>query len=172
MVTSELYAPPALTPLPFMAFNKHQTHSLMPPAHAQAQDDYDAAALLGEYGSPLYVVSESRLRRDYRDFLAAFSEPFVDTRIAYSVKTNYLAAVCAVLREEGAWMEVVSGLEYELARALDVPAAEIIMNGDDPLLEYHDLARPYRLTPNLVSALPQRQADGKTYILCFVITGG
>ena len=139
MATSELYAPPALTPLPFMAFNKHQTHSLMPPAHAQADDDYDAAALLGEYGSPLYVVSERRLRRDYRDFLAAFSEPFVDTRIAYSVKTNYLPAVCAVLREEGAWMEVVSGLEYELARALDVPAAEIIMNG--PLKTRADIER-------------------------------
>jgi diaminopimelate decarboxylase len=129
MATCELYAPPALTPLPFMAFNKHQTRSLLPPADTHAEDDYDAAALMAEYGSPLYVVSERRLRRDYRDFLAAFSEPFVDTRVAYSVKTNYLPSVCAILRAEGAWMEVVSGLEYELARALDVPGAEIIMNG-------------------------------------------
>jgi len=129
MATSEVYTPPALTPLPFMAFNKHQTRALLPPAHAQGEDNYDAAALLAEYGSPLYVVSEKRLRRDYQAFAGAFSEPFLDTRIAYSVKTNYLPTVCTILREEGAWMEVVSGMEYELARALGVPAAEIIMNG-------------------------------------------
>jgi diaminopimelate decarboxylase len=129
MTICETYAPPALTPLPFMAFNKHQTRSLMPPAHGPEEQDYDAAALLAEHGSPLYVVSESRLRRDYDDFLAAFSESFVDTRIAYSVKTNYLPAVCAILREQGAWMEVVSGMEYALVRALDVPADQIIMNG-------------------------------------------
>lgn len=129
MATCETYAPPALTPLPFMAFNKHQTRSLMPTTQAPEEQDYDAAALLEEYGSPLYVVSESRLRRDYDDFLAAFSESFLDTRIAYSVKTNYLPAVCAILREQGAWMEVVSGMEYELVRALDAPAEQIIMNG-------------------------------------------
>jgi diaminopimelate decarboxylase len=129
MTTCEAYAPPALTPLPFMAFNKHQTRSLLPPAHTQGVQNYDAPALLAEYGSPLYVVSEPRLREDYDEFLRAFSEPFLDTRIAYSVKTNYLPAVCAIVREQGAWMEVVSGMEYKLARALDVPAAEIIMNG-------------------------------------------
>jgi diaminopimelate decarboxylase len=112
-----------------MAFNKHQTRSLLPPTHAHAEENYDASALLAEYGSPLYVVSEARLRRDYGEFLSAFSESFLDTRIAYSVKTNYLPAVCAILREQGAWMEVVSGMEYALARSLDVPAAEIIMNG-------------------------------------------
>jgi oligopeptide transport system substrate-binding protein len=48
-------------------------------------------------------------------------------------------------------------------RQFDQASAEIIMNVYDTLLEYHYLARPYRLTPNLVSALPQRQADGKTY---------
>lgn len=49
-------------------------------------------------------------------------------------------------------------------RQFDQASAEIIMNVYDTLLEYHYLARPYRLAPNLVSELPKRKADGKTYV--------
>ena len=62
-------------------------------------------------------------------FSNAFKSTKVKTQIAYSVKTNYLPAVCSVFREEGAWAEVVSEMEYQLSRALGVPPHEIIYNG-------------------------------------------
>lgn len=127
MATPEPYASPTLTPLPFMAFSKHQSPNVL--VHDNMVDEFQSRELMREFGSPLYVVSESRLRRDFRDFHDAFSEPRIATRIAYSLKTNYLPAVCAILRDEGAWIEVVSGMEYQLARALGTPADEIIMNG-------------------------------------------
>jgi ABC-type transport system substrate-binding protein len=49
-------------------------------------------------------------------------------------------------------------------RQFDQASSEIIMNVYDTLLEYHYLARPYRLAPNLVSELPERKPDGKTYL--------
>ena len=42
-------------------------------------------------------------------------------------------------------------------RQFDAASADIIMNVYDTLLEYHYLARPYRLAPNLVSELPLTQ---------------
>lgn len=92
--------------------------------------------LLRRYGSPLFVLSESILRERFRALRDAFTGPSrgpnvagFAVHIAYSYKTNYLPAVCAILHEEGAWAEVVSGMEYRLARALDRPGGEIVLNG-------------------------------------------
>lgn len=121
------YDAPQLTPLPFLAFAKHQARPILPTAGVE--DGVDIAKLVEQYGSPLFVVSERRLRRDFRDFRDAFTEPGLKTQIGYSVKTNYLPAIVSIAREEGAWAEVVSGMEYDLARALGAPGEEIIFNG-------------------------------------------
>ena len=127
MPERKLYLPPRISQLPFIAFTKHFTPDVRLASEAEA--DYDAVELVSKYGTPLFVISEQRLRHDFRKFLGTFSDRRFDTRIAYSVKTNYLPAVCSILRSEGAWAEVVSGMEYELCRALGFPASEIIFNG-------------------------------------------
>ena len=93
------------------------------------EEPYDIRRLLTAYGSPLFLVSEKALRARYRSFRDTFTAPDIDTRIAYSYKTNYLPALCAILHEEGAGAEVVSGMEYQLARALGVPGELIVFNG-------------------------------------------
>lgn len=127
MVDRKPYEAPLLEPLPFLAFDKHQTRSVA--AAPSFEEEFDLASLMDTYGSPLYIVSEQRLRKDFRRFRKAFSAPWLDTQVAYSIKTNYLPAVCTILRDEGAWAEVVSGMEYDLARALAVPGEEIVFNG-------------------------------------------
>ncbi|MGB8276229.1 MAG: hypothetical protein WCF16_13270, partial [Alphaproteobacteria bacterium] len=69
----------------------------------------EAAGLLARFGSPLFVVFEEVLRGRYRALNTAFGAGGHETAIAYSYKTNYLPAVCAILHQEGAWAEVVSG---------------------------------------------------------------
>ncbi len=91
--------------------------------------------LVHDHGSPLYVVSERTLRRCYNDVAAAFTKRYPRTIIAYSYKTNYLSGICAILHQEGAWAEVVSGLEYEMARHLGVDGPKIIFNGPYKKLE-------------------------------------
>jgi diaminopimelate decarboxylase len=85
--------------------------------------------LLKKFGSPLYVVSEKILRRTYREFFRAFSMRYPKVQIAFSYKTNYLGGVCLIFHQEGAWAEVVSGFEYEIARNLGIPGNKIVFNG-------------------------------------------
>jgi len=88
-----------------------------------------AEALRAAFGSPLFVLSEAALRESYRAFARGFAEAGLRPRIAYSYKTNYLPALCAILHQEGAEAEVVSGMEYSFARALGVPPSGIVFNG-------------------------------------------
>jgi diaminopimelate decarboxylase len=85
--------------------------------------------LVERYGSPLFVYSESAIRRRIRLFRDAFATRYRDVTLGWSYKTNYLKAICALMHEEGAWAEIVSRMEYEKARALGVAGDRIIFNG-------------------------------------------
>ncbi|RYY09864.1 MAG: diaminopimelate decarboxylase, partial [Cytophagaceae bacterium] len=85
--------------------------------------------LLARFGSPLFVLSERQLRRSYQAVQRAFSTRYPRVQLAWSYKTNYLNAVCRVLHQEGAWAEVVSGMELEKALLNGVPGPQILFNG-------------------------------------------
>lgn len=87
--------------------------------------------LLREYGSPLFVISEQRIRRNYQHAVRAFKTRYPKVQFAWSYKTNYLNAVCNVFHQEGSWAEVVSMFEYEKAIMNGVPGNKIIFNGPD-----------------------------------------
>ncbi len=94
--------------------------------------------LLRKYSSPLFVISENRLRDNIRQLKSAFESRYQPVIHAWSYKTNYLNAVCATLHQEGSWAEVVSVFEYEKACALGVPGSRILFNGPHkkrPILE-------------------------------------
>ena len=81
------------------------------------------------YGDSFYVFDSSRLRENFARLTAAFTARYRDTRIAYSYKTNYTPAICKVVDEMGGYAEVVSEMEYDLARRLGVCGQHIIYNG-------------------------------------------
>ncbi len=85
--------------------------------------------LLQQYGSPLYVISEKKIRETAQKAYKAFSTRYPKVQFAWSYKTNYLDAVCRVFHQEGAWAEVVSGMEYDKALANGVEGSKIIFNG-------------------------------------------
>ncbi len=87
--------------------------------------------LIKEYGSPLFVISEKQIRRNYQHASRVFKTRYPKVQFAWSYKTNYLNAVCKVFHQEGSWAEVVSGFEYEKALANGVPGSKIIFNGPD-----------------------------------------
>jgi diaminopimelate decarboxylase len=87
------------------------------------------ARLIGDHGSPLFVFSESRLRENIKHLQQAFEARYPRVQYAWSYKTNYLAAICNVFHQEGAWAEVVSAFEYDKARASGVPGKQILFNG-------------------------------------------
>ncbi len=102
---------------------------------------YEVSELAEKYGSPLYVLAVNELRERYRDMTRAFRTRYPRAQIAYSYKTNYLKAVCSILHQEGAWAEVVSGFEYDIARNLDMPGDKIMFNG--PYKTHDELIRAF-----------------------------
>lgn len=91
--------------------------------------------LMQQYGSPLFVINEKKIRQTYRRALKAFTMRYPKVQFAWSYKTNYLDAVCNVFHQEGSWAEVVSGFEYRKALRNGVPGNLIIFNGPDKSVE-------------------------------------
>lgn len=132
------YTAPRLELITSRGMQKHRTVDISS-ADSALDEIGDVKGLLQEFGSPLFILSEKMLRAQYRSFRDTFAAPGIDTVVAYSYKTNYLPAVCSILHQEGAWAEVVSGMEYDLARSLGVPGGKIIFNG--PYKRPEELAR-------------------------------
>ena len=78
---------------------------------------------MARFGSPLFVFSERKIRSQYREVYNAFSRRYPNVAFAWSYKTNYLGAICAIMHQEGALAEVVSEMEYAKARAWACPAS-------------------------------------------------
>ncbi len=87
--------------------------------------------IIADYGSPVFVMSERQIRKNYQNALRAFKTRYPKVQFAWSYKTNYLSAVCNVFHQEGSWAEVVSGFEYNKALNNGVPGNKIIFNGPD-----------------------------------------
>ncbi len=87
--------------------------------------------LIEKFGSPLFVISEKKIRQNQRNAYRIFKTRYPKVQYAWSYKTNYLDAVCSVFHSENSWAEVVSEFEYDKARSLGVEGEKIIFNGPD-----------------------------------------
>lgn len=87
------------------------------------------AELAGQYGPSFYLLDTERFRRNFTELTAAFRGYYPEMRIAYSYKTNYIPRLCALVEEMGGRAEVVSHMEYEIARRLNVPTDHVVFNG-------------------------------------------
>jgi diaminopimelate decarboxylase len=81
------------------------------------------------YGEAFYILDVERFVGNYRELLAAFREAYPKTVIAYSYKTNYIPRLCKAADDLGGYAEVVSDMEYNLARRIGVPCEKIVFNG-------------------------------------------
>ncbi|CAM2930233.1 alanine racemase [Legionella worsleiensis] len=101
--------------------------------------------LLEHYHSPLFILSERRIRENVRHLMRIFRALWPEVIHAWPYKTNYLSAVCHIFHQEGSWAEVVSDFEYAKAKLAGVPGSHIILNG------------PYK-SPNLLKEAIQDNA--------------
>jgi diaminopimelate decarboxylase len=80
-------------------------------------------------GDSFYLIDLEKFQQNYQQFLDAFRVVYPKTQLAYSYKTNYTPRLCQIVQTMGGYAEVVSGMEYELALRVGVPAERIIFNG-------------------------------------------
>ena len=85
--------------------------------------------LFAQWGSPLYVVDEMRLRENAARFTARPEGAAHGCEVFASYKTNPVPGVLRTLHECGLGAEVTSAWELWLARRLGVAPERIIFNG-------------------------------------------
>lgn len=81
------------------------------------------------YGSPVYVLYIKEFRNNYIKLLKTFRNIYPKYNIAYSYKTNYTPKICKIVKELGGLAEVVSEMEYNLAKKIGYENKDIIFNG-------------------------------------------
>lgn len=99
-------------------------------AGAERQPTWEQVKAIAQaHGDAFYTFDGARFRENFVRLRTAFTARYSNTRIAYSYKTNYTPAICKMVNELGGYAEVVSEMEYELARELGVSGQHIIYNG-------------------------------------------
>lgn len=91
----------------------------------------NAVSLVKEYGSPLYVLSESTIRDKFREIQSEFLDKHPDTIAAYASKAFLTTAFAKLVNQEGFYMDVVSGGELYTALNADFPSEKIIFHGNN-----------------------------------------
>ena len=86
-------------------------------------------ALEQRFGSPIYLFREEDFVKNYKEFVACFNKYYPKYQLAYSYKTNYTPAICKLVKSLGGYAEVVSDMEYSVARAVGYEPCQIVYNG-------------------------------------------
>ena len=82
-----------------------------------------------EQGGAFYLLDTEQFSQNFRELLEAFRHYYPNTYIAYSYKTNYIPRLCQIVNELGGCAEVVSGMEYEITKRLNIPTDRVHLNG-------------------------------------------
>jgi diaminopimelate decarboxylase len=92
-------------------------------------DGVSARELAANFDTPLYVISEQRIRDNYNRLHSALSRNYQKTRIYYAAKANSNLSVLKILGTEGAYLDAVSPGEVSVALKAGFPAKRILFTG-------------------------------------------
>ncbi|PKM51001.1 MAG: pyridoxal-dependent decarboxylase [Firmicutes bacterium HGW-Firmicutes-7] len=86
--------------------------------------------------TPCYIIDSDELNYNYESLYNAFSKHWKGVLgIGYSVKTNHLPWIMENMKQKGAYAEVVSSVEYQLAELIGFTPKQIIYNGPNKTLD-------------------------------------
>jgi len=92
-------------------------------------DGVSAVELAARFDTPLYVISEQRIRDNYNRLRNALTRNYQQTRIYYAAKANANLSVLKILESENAYIDAVSPGEVSLALKAGFPAERIMFTG-------------------------------------------
>lgn len=88
-----------------------------------------ATKLNSEIGTPFYIFDEEGFIDNYNALNYIFKAVYPNYQISYSYKTNYTPYICNLVKQLGGYAEVVSDMEYTLAKKLGYDNRQIVYNG-------------------------------------------
>lgn len=92
-------------------------------------DGVSAVELAARFDTPLYVISEQRIRDNYNRLRSVLTRNYAQTRIYYAAKANSNLSVLEILGSEGAYIDAVSPGEVSLALKVGFPSERIMFTG-------------------------------------------
>lgn len=89
--------------------------------------------------SPFYYFDKKGFIINYHDLDNTFKDVYPNYQVSYSYKTNYTPYICELVKKLGGYAEVVSDMEYLLAKKIGYENCHIVYNGPakGALLEEH-----------------------------------
>ncbi len=132
-----------------------------------------AVEIADEFGTPVYVTDEKRLRENYRNIHDAFSR-HMDAKVHYACKANTNLAILRILEQEGSGIDAVSIGEVRTCLKAGFSPDRIMYTGvnvsDAELKEVSDLGVMINL--DSVSEMERLAAIAPGYPVSFRITPG
>lgn len=101
----------------------------------------DVNEIAMDYGTPLYVIDEERIRDNYKRVFSAFTKYYKKFRVLYACKANTNLAVMRILEEEGSSIDAVSPGEVYISLKAGFDPKRILFTGNnvkDNELEFVD----------------------------------
>ena len=92
-------------------------------------DDFSVKELAEKYDTPLYVLSEKRIRDNYNRLYNALICNYKHLRVYYAAKANSNIAVLKILQSEGAYLDTVSPGEVFMGLSSGFTPDRILFTG-------------------------------------------
>lgn len=90
----------------------------------------DTVELAQRFGTPLYVMDETLIRQNCRDYIKAFQSRYANSTISFAGKAFLTTALCRILQQEGMSLDVASGGEIYTALKAGFPVDKLYFHGN------------------------------------------
>jgi len=90
---------------------------------------HDCVSLAEEYGTPLFVTDEERLRDNFTRYNEALKKHYSDVQMLYAAKANGNLTIMKIFAQLGAGADVFSSGELHLALLAGIPPEKLLFNG-------------------------------------------
>ncbi|MBR5495824.1 MAG: diaminopimelate decarboxylase [Oscillospiraceae bacterium] len=105
---------------------------------------YDTLELCKEYGTPLYVMDETVIRKACRDFKNSMDKYYDGNGlVCYASKAFSCKEIYRIVKSEGLGIDVVSAGELYTAMSVDFPAEKICFHGNNKQNSELEMALDY-----------------------------
>lgn len=135
--------------------------------------EHDLTALAGQYGTPVYVTDEQRIKDNFYRLNNALSRHYEQVQVLYAAKANGNLSVLRALAECGCGADVFSSGELRLALEAGMPPEKLLFNGNSKSREDLSLAVSTGVRVSVDSFDELRQlnevAEGKKVKIAFRI---
>jgi diaminopimelate decarboxylase len=136
--------------------------------------DTSVKELAENYGTPLYVYNEQKIRENYRKAKNAFETYYPDFRFFYAIKACNNPAIANILRQEGAGIDAASVNEILLAKKIGLGGEDVMFSGnflsDDDIKQGLESGVIFNLDD--ISLLPRVLKLGMPEIMSFRVNPG